>query len=250
MDKALAYVKKLNEEQKDVHVTMTHVMAHAAAWGLYKMRRDVGRLPFGFFKKSKKHGVTILVDVQGGRDLIPLTVWDAHEMTIFELAKSITDRVSRAKTGDVKSHNKQTAAMKFVPSFIAQPMMFVLSYLAAQLGFSFKPLGLKADSFGHIVITNVGTLGYTSAAAPICPVVHAMAYICTGAIQKRACVDDDDKIVVKKVMTAVATGDHRFGDAAIYIPFFKTFIGYIQDPSNFDEKTYKANQHYSEKKEA
>ena len=86
MDKALAYVKKLNEEQKDVHVTMTHVMAHAAAWGLYKMRRDVGRLPFGFFKKSKKHGVTILVDVQGGRDLIPLTVWDAHEMTIFELA--------------------------------------------------------------------------------------------------------------------------------------------------------------------
>lgn len=47
MDKAIEYVKKLNEEQKDVHVTMTHVVAHAAGFGLYKMRRDVGHLPFG-----------------------------------------------------------------------------------------------------------------------------------------------------------------------------------------------------------
>ena len=32
----------------------------------------------------------------------------------------------------------------------------------------------------------------------------------------------------------VATGDHRYGDAAIYIPFFDAFIGFIQDPENYD----------------
>ena len=68
---------------------MTHVMALAAAWGLYKMRRDVGRLPWGTYKASKKFGVTVLVDVEGGKDLVPVTVWDGHKKTIFEIAKVI-----------------------------------------------------------------------------------------------------------------------------------------------------------------
>lgn len=57
------------------------------------MRRDIGRLPWGFFKHSKKIGLTILVDVDGGKDLIPITVWDAHTMTVIELAKKMTDKV-------------------------------------------------------------------------------------------------------------------------------------------------------------
>ena len=69
---------------------MTHVVTIAAAWGLYKMRRDVGRLPFGTFKAAKKFGVTVLVDVEGGKDLVPITLWDAHKMSIFEVAEIIT----------------------------------------------------------------------------------------------------------------------------------------------------------------
>lgn len=65
---------------------MSSVFLLAAAWGLYKMRRDVGRLPWGFFRASKKLGVTVLVDVEGGKDLVPVTIWDAHKMSIIEVA--------------------------------------------------------------------------------------------------------------------------------------------------------------------
>ena len=77
----------------------------SAAWGLYKMRRDVGRLPWGTFRATKKIGVTVLCDVQGGKDLVPVTIWDAHNMTIFEVAKYITERVQRAKAGKDARHN-------------------------------------------------------------------------------------------------------------------------------------------------
>ena len=70
-------------------MTMTHVLVQGCAWGLYKMRRDVGRLPFGTFKHSKKLGITVLVDVEGGKDLVPVTFWDAHNMTIFEISQKI-----------------------------------------------------------------------------------------------------------------------------------------------------------------
>ena len=93
MDNALNYLKKLNAEQKDVHVTMTHVATLGCAWGIYKMRRDVGRLPWGTYRAAKKLGVTVLCDVDNGKDLVPVTIWDAHKMTIFEVAKYITAKV-------------------------------------------------------------------------------------------------------------------------------------------------------------
>ncbi len=119
MAPAQAFCKKLNEDQKDVHITMTHVMTHACCWALYKMRRDVGHLPFGTFKADKRMGVTVLCDVEGGKDLVPVTVWDGHKMTIFELANFIVAKVSRAKKGKDKQHNESTALAKFIPSHIA-----------------------------------------------------------------------------------------------------------------------------------
>jgi len=172
MGNALAFVKKLNEEQKETRITMTHLMTLAAGWGLYKMRRDVGRLPFGTFKSSKKMGVTVLVDFEGGKDLVPVTIWDCHKMTIFEVAEYINEKVRKAKTGKDAQHNKSTQIVNFIPSFIAQPLMFFATYVAAVCGVTIEALSLKADSFGHVVVTNVGTLGYTSAIAPLCPVIH------------------------------------------------------------------------------
>ena len=143
MDNAVEYVKKMNEQQKDVHVTMTHVVAHAAAFGLYKMRRDVGHLPFGQFKAEKSFGVTVLVDKDTGSDLIPITIWDAHKMTIFEVAKALTAKVSNAKKGQDAKHNKATALADFIPSFIAQPLSFILTYIAVNVGIPLTALGLQ-----------------------------------------------------------------------------------------------------------
>ena len=81
MDKALAYLDKLNENS-DVRITMTHLVGYASAWGAYKMRRDVGKLPYGSFKKSKKIGITVLVDVGMGEDLVPVTIHDGHKLTL------------------------------------------------------------------------------------------------------------------------------------------------------------------------
>lgn len=247
----MAYVKKLNAEQKDIHITMTHVMALSCAWGIYKMRRDIGRLPFGTFKAAKKLGVTILVDVEGGKDLVPVTIWDAHKMTIFEVAKYISSKVQRAKTGKDERHAKSTQSADFIPSFVVQAAMFTFTYLVAHVGLNLSFLGLKNDTFGHVVLTNVGMMGYTSAFAPLCPPLQQIALICTGAIEKRAIVDkvDGETIKVANMMTAVGTGDHRYGDAAIMRPFFLTMRAFIEDPENFDEKKYKDVPHYSELKD-
>jgi len=106
--KTLVYLKKMNESQKEVHLTMTHVWGHAIAWGLYKIRRDVGRLPWGYFRHSKEIGVTCLVDVEGGSDLVPVTIMDAHKMSLIEFAQAISVKVNRAKSKKDNAHNEST----------------------------------------------------------------------------------------------------------------------------------------------
>lgn len=105
MTKALAYIKELNEGQSEVKVTLTHLLGHSLAWGLYKMRRDVGRLRFGYFAHSEQIGMTTLVDVEGGADLVPVTLWDAHKITVVEFAKQCTEKVMMAKNKKDVSHN-------------------------------------------------------------------------------------------------------------------------------------------------
>ena len=96
METALAYIKKLNSEQTEIKYTMTHICGHALAIGLYKMRRDVGRFVWGYFRHTKRIGTTCLVNIEGGQDLVPVTLWDAHEMTLQEFAIKINEKIKRA----------------------------------------------------------------------------------------------------------------------------------------------------------
>ena len=247
MKNVLAYTKKLNADQKEVRVTVTHVIAHGIAWGLYKMRRDIGRLPFGIFKHDKKIGVTSLCDVDGGKDLIPVTIFDGHKLDIIEYAGILASKTVRAKSNKDTDHTKGTANFAFLPSFIAGPVLYALTYLATMVGFECKAIGLRNDQFGHCILTNIGPLGYNSAFAPLCPVAHTMSLICTGKIEKRAVVNAAGEICVEEMMTACATGDHRYGDAAIFVNFFAILRAYLEDPINFDHTKFKEAVHYTER---
>ena len=62
---------------------MTSIAGYACALGMHKIRRDVGHLVWGYFRHNKDIGITCLVDVEGGSDLCPVTIWNAHEMTLL-----------------------------------------------------------------------------------------------------------------------------------------------------------------------
>lgn len=235
MTKTFAYIKKLNEEQKEVKITITHLFAYAAVKGIHKARRDMGRISWGFFKRSKRLGFSVLVNVEGGSDLVPVTIWDGHTMTLLELAKYITAKVDRARQRKDATHEKSTASFNFLPSFIGQPLLFCISYLTTNCGLNVPALGARSDQFGHFVLTNVGPLGLEEGFAPLCPPLHAMGFWAIGCLKKKPVVDDEGNIVVGDVMKAVLTGDHRFGDAAISLPMVRAVEFMWKDPEKFEE---------------
>ena len=102
----------LNLKSKDPnapHVTFTHLIVKAVAWGFYKQRRDIGHIMFGFFKPATKIGYTVLCDQENGKDLVPITIWDAHSMPLEDIAKFLNEKVGKAKKNKDKDFTKATA---------------------------------------------------------------------------------------------------------------------------------------------
>jgi len=95
--KTVQYIEELNKNpETGVQVRMIHVMTHAIAIGLYKIRKDIGRIQFGFFKHSKKIGLSAMIDTEQGFQ-IPITFWDAHNMTLVEFAKLYDELENKVK---------------------------------------------------------------------------------------------------------------------------------------------------------
>ena len=90
---------------------------------------------------------------------MPITIWDAHKLSVVEFATKCTERVAKAKAKKDVGHNKSTAAMNFLPSFLGQPLLAILSYINVNLGIPLPCLGLRKGTMGHMVLTNIGTLG-------------------------------------------------------------------------------------------
>lgn len=245
MTKAVKYLEELNKEQSETKVTMTHLMGFGLSQGLYKIRRDIGRMAFGSFKHSKKIGMTVLVDVEGGSDLVPITIFDGHEGTLLDFAKKCNERVMRAKNKQDKTHTQSTASANFLPSFLIQPLLHWVSYLNVTLNLPIPGMA-KKDTHGHYILTNVGTLGMTQAFAPLCPPMHTLGLCCAGKIRKVPLMIDG-KVEIQSVINTTNTGDHRYADAAVVLPLANVYKSYLTNPKDFDLTAFKENVHYKEK---
>ena len=81
---------------------------------------------------------------------------------------------------------------------------------------------------GTFAISNMGMMGVTSFVAIIQPPQSAV--LAVGAVQKRPVVDDDDQIVVRQMMTATLSADHRIVDGAEGAMFINEIKGLLESP--------------------
>lgn len=147
-------------------------MIKAMAWGAWKQRRDWGRIVFGFFRPLKELGITVLCD-QGGKDLVPVTIWNAHEMTLQEIALYLNEKIIKAKQNKDKEFKESTKIFGIVPTFLMQPAFHLITYCAANIGFNIPGFGDNTKKLGHVLLTNIGTMNFEMGFAPLCSPMFA-----------------------------------------------------------------------------
>jgi pyruvate dehydrogenase E2 component (dihydrolipoamide acetyltransferase) len=105
---------------------------------------------------------------------------------------------------------------------------------------------LKANAFGNVVLTNIGSLGLEEGFAPIPSPLHCCICACLGSVVKKPVVVDGDKIEIREMMKCVYTLDHRQGDAASILQFLKIMKDLIENPEGFNPEKYPELPSYEE----
>jgi hypothetical protein len=78
---------------------MTHIIAMGYAYFLAKSKRTIGRIRCGNFHAATELGLTVLVNVDGGKDLAAVTCWDTHKKSLKEHEEFLKAKAERMKKG-------------------------------------------------------------------------------------------------------------------------------------------------------
>ena len=87
----------------------------------------------------------------------------------------------------------------------------LIRWIVNDLGFQLKSMGLSDNSFGSIMLSNIGTHGLATGMAALFPAAKLPAVIVMGHAEKKPVVRDGE-IVIRTMLPLTGTFDHRIVD--------------------------------------
>jgi len=214
-------------------ITMTSVITSAVARSLAfntpEMNRFVRR---GRVIPRDYIDVMVSVLIEGGQEMSAVKIESAHTKTVSEIAKELKEKAAEARKGSEDSSMKN----KYVLSKIPWPFRkWVYQFIRLIVyGFGIRSFGLSEHSFGSIMVTNVGTLGLTTALPALFPAAKIPGVISMGKYEQKPAVIKGE-IVIRTFLSGGAVFDHRIVDGAQIGQFVRGVIKRVQKPELLDQ---------------
>lgn len=168
-------------------------------------------------------------DPIAGAELKGVTVRRADRKTLLELHQELTGKVRASKSG---AQNELDASMKVLarlPTWLMALTLRFAAWLNYDLGIPLEWAGMPRDAFGSVMITNVGTLGVTTAWAPLVPFSRVPLLLTIGAMEDRPWVVEG-QIEVRPVIRIGVTFDHRLMDGVHAAEMQRIFLRLMNEP--------------------
>ncbi len=193
-------------------ITMTHLVAGALGrsigWDIPEMNAFVKR---GVVVQRDEVIVTVAVNMHGGKEMSSVKLFDAHKLTVFEIADEIRNRAARARSGSENETMENKAFLAKIPWPFRRGAFLLFRFITNTLGLQIKSMGLGHNAFGSILLSNIGSHGLTTGMAALFPGSKIPAAVIMGKEEDKAVVRDG-KIVIRKMLPLTATFDHRIVD--------------------------------------
>jgi pyruvate dehydrogenase E2 component (dihydrolipoamide acetyltransferase) len=237
MNRALEYIEAFRRATGR-RVTVTHLMARAAAAVLERVPDANAILRLGRIYRRKRIGVffqVALEDPETGKiDLSGATIHDPEHKSLVDICDELEERFAKVRKNTDGALAKTRNLFKRLPVPAMGPLLELTSFASYTLNLDLTWAGIPRDAFGSIMITNIGALGLEEAYVPLVPYSRVPLLIALGAIRDEA-VPRDGEVVIEKTMRVCATFDHRVLDGAHAAAMAKTVRAWIENPfEHFD----------------
>ena len=225
---ALKKIKELNEKSEN-KITMTHFLGKIMGRVLKEVpdlnaivrcgniypRRDVDIFFHVVYEETELSGQVI-------RNI------DTKSMN--EIAGELSSGSKAIRSDQDITFKKIKNSWNMIPSFMSRWVLNVIGFLSYQLNINIKGMGVPKDCFGSMMITNIGSLGFSQAFVPLSPYTHTPLVLALGKTQKRAVCDENGQIIAQEQVSLCFTFDHRIMDGARGAKMAKLITTYYQNP--------------------
>ena len=219
-------------ERTGVPVTLVHVLG-AAVGRILRAEPDINcRVVLGRIRPYPTCDVGFAVDIEGGRDLAPITVRRIDGKSPVDVAREVAAGAGRLRGGRDRHHRRSSGIVRWIPTPIMGFAFRVAGLLVGGLGI--PAFGQPAFPLGGTFISNVGTLGLREAFLAPVPFARVPLYLAMGAVHDAAAVVDG-VVIVRSEMVITATADHRLIDGAHAGRIASRLQELLQDPAVLDE---------------
>jgi pyruvate dehydrogenase E2 component (dihydrolipoamide acetyltransferase) len=230
--KMLAYVKKIQASSQE-KITITHFIGKAVGTTFAQHPALNCVLRWGRLYPRKTVDVFFQVASDNrGEDLSGCVIREADKKSIPEICREMNDHIHTIRQKGDPAFKKSKNTIKFIPGIFVGTLLNFLGFMLYTLNIWSPLLGSPRDSFGTVMVTNVGSLGLDMAFAPLVPYSRVAALLAVGAVQDRPIVRDG-QIVIAPVLRIGVTVDHRLIDGMHGSQMFKTISAIFQDPEKY-----------------
>lgn len=213
-DPALKYITRCSEISGE-RVTLSHfagrVVAEAFArhpeincivrWGALYAREDVSV----FFQVATD---------KRGEDLSGIVIHEADRKQVSEIAREMNQKVRAIRRNQDPSYSRLKFLFGLLPGWAVRLAIKFSSFCLYRLNLWSPLFGTPKNSFGSVMITNIGSLGMTRGLAPLVPYSHVPMLFALGSIEKVPAVREGAIVAVSQITIGV-TFDHRLIDGVV-----------------------------------
>ncbi len=218
------------EEQraKGHHVTPLHIVIGA-------MGRALGTVPelncYARWGRVYYRGdvvVSSAVSIKG-RELAVVKVARAHQKSVLEIAQEMQQRVEQTRDGNEERTNSSRNLVAQIPWPFRRWVYQFIRWVVFELGVPLPGTGLSLDSFGSVMISNVGSLGIAYAFPALFPAANLSFVVAMGRVTERPTYVNGE-LVPRKFMPFGASFDHRVVDGAHIGRLQAAFVENLSNP--------------------
>lgn len=155
--------------------------------------------------------VSVAVNMEKGQGMGSIRVHQAHKKTVFQIAREIREKAAESRSGREEKAVENKNSLSRIPWPFRRWTFLLIKFIHHGLGFELPAMGLRHDSFGSVILSNIGSHGLTTGMAALMPAANVPAVIVMGKAEDKPVVRDG-QVVIRTMIPFTGTFDHRIMD--------------------------------------
>ena len=152
-----------------------------------------------------------------------------NDLTIKEVADKLNREGREIKTKEDTTFKTIKKLVSFLPNFLISLILDISSFIHIDLNIWSPFLGTKRDTFGSMMLTNVGVFGVKESFVPFVRYSGIHAICCMGAVHDDVVLRDGEIRVGKKIILNWSL-DHRLIDGSTAGKMAKRLVELFENP--------------------